>query len=106
MIFKDGVYVRNASPELLLGLSALEECYRQVRPESPMVVTSISEAQHAAEYSCHYSGNAADTRTRDLAQSMCRRILDLWEDYGPMDFKLLLRSNHFHLQYKPRGKMP
>jgi len=104
VIFKDGVYVRGVSAELVLGLSALDSAHRELTGEA-VTVTSVSDGRHGNK-SLHYSGRGADVRTRHLSAEERQAFFAKASDYLPEDFDLVAESDHFHLEFDPRGRLP
>lgn len=107
MIFKKGVKVAGAKPELLLGLSALEAALREVKGlDYQMVVTSIGDGKHKTG-SRHYLGLAADIRSRGLSDAEIEQALLRGKTYLTDEFDLIheypgLPKQHFHLEFDPK----
>lgn len=107
MRFKVGVYIRGATTHLLTGLMVLDRIYEEHGYR--MTVTSMSDGKHSLK-SKHYTGNAADLRTKDVPDTMIDKILYQAQRELPTDFDIVLEgrgsgNEHFHLEYDPKGQM-
>lgn len=103
MEFKEGVSLKNMSVHILLGLLTAEEIYR--RRMLSLVVTSINDGKHK-DGSKHYSGNAADIRTKGTGSA--RSLFnDLVKKLDPLGYDVLLEyegedNEHIHIEYDPK----
>lgn len=100
MDFKPGVSLKGMTPQILLALIEAEKVYKNRL--LTMTVTSVNDSTHK-EGSLHYSGFAADLRTKGTgsAQSLYN---DLKKKLQPMGFDVLLEflggdSEHIHIEW-------
>ena len=101
MKLKAGVNIVGIQPELMIGLMAAETVYTKLGFE--LVVTSVLDGTHS-ETSLHYSGNAADLRTRDFPPLMGQTARDMIAKALPNDFDVILEGDHIHLEFQARKR--
>ena len=100
MKIKPGVKVHGISPELMLGLSVCKEVYHRFGYE--FVVTSLTEGDHS-RHSLHYAGQAADLRTRHMAESSKEKVVYEIRKRLTEDYDVVLELTHIHIEYQPEG---
>ena len=102
MQIKEGVIVQGVRPELLIGLMVANDVYRDYGQD--LVVTSLLDSKHS-QTSLHYSGCAADMRTRyfkdreqveEVAAEIRTRL------GNSPDYDVVVESNHIHMEYQPK----
>ena len=99
MRIKHSVKPIGIKPELSLGLLAANSAYEELGYE--MVITSITDSEHKATHSSHYTGNAADLRTRKVPEEKHQLLLELIKSKLNNQYTVILESNHIHLSFKP-----
>jgi hypothetical protein len=96
---KAGVRLANLTPQIVLALMVADQEYR--KSGFNLVVTSISDSKHGIG-SLHYSGQAADLRTRTVPVKHRQSLRDtIARMLGP-EFDVVLESDHIHLEYDPQ----
>jgi len=100
MKLKEGVKIQGISTELLFALNVADQVYREY-DLGGMVVTSLLDGRHSST-SLHYSGNAADLRTRNLGPDASESVRDDIKDRLGIDYDVILESDHIHVEYQPR----
>lgn len=98
MELKAGVQLANLSPQIVLALTMADQAYRAIGVS--MVVTSISDGKHSAG-SLHYSGQAADLRTRTVPVKQRQALRDTIARTVGSEFDVVLESDHIHLEFDP-----
>lgn len=101
MSFKEGVKLNNVQPQLVLGLFAAHSIWERFTCGIPFVITSISDGVHKTG-SLHYSGCAADIRTRDLGPDLSASIVRQFKARLGENFDIVLEPTHIHIEYDPR----
>ena len=96
---KNGVSLLGVRPELIIGLMVADTVCREIGVD--LTITSICDGVHSAT-SLHYTGAAADIRTRDMTESQIPRLMTALVAALTNDFDVVLESNHIHLEYQPR----
>jgi hypothetical protein len=99
MRFKDdSVKANGMRPELLIALMIVEGVYAQAGAE--MVITSLNDSKHS-KTSLHYSGAAADLRSRELSDpvAVVREIKRRLNG----DYDVLYEGTHIHIEWQPRA---
>lgn len=84
-----------------IALVHADEVYRENGHE--LVITSARDGMHSAG-SLHYYGLAIDTRTRFFTETEKLKVFE--EIQGrlyPLGFDVVNESNHFHIEYDPKG---
>jgi hypothetical protein len=100
MSLKPDVRAKGVQPEILLGLVILERLFARYRVD--LVVTSLLDGEHMPG-SLHYKGLAADVRSREVDVTLRAQLLrEARVALGP-DFDFILESDHFHLEFDPKG---
>lgn len=100
MKLKTGVRPTGVDQGLTIGLMAADGVFSKYR--HTMTITSLNDSRHS-ETSLHYSGAAADLRTRDLPdQETKQAIRDEIKEALTSDYDVILESDHIHLEYQPR----
>ena len=102
MRIKRGVLLDQTSPPILYALGVAEAVYHCHGHK--MVVTSLLDGTHG-EHSLHYSGRAADLRTRNMPISAIviirRALVSL---LNPLGYDVVLESDHLHLEFDPKAQ--
>ena len=101
MNLKEGVQIQGATTELLFGLIVANQVYSDFGYE--LTVTSLLDGKHSLS-SLHYSGNAGDLRTRNVAPEDRPPIRDKIKENLGIDYDVVLESTHIHLEYQPRRR--
>lgn len=99
MKLKPSVKIMGISPELVVGLMAVQKVFDTFGIE--MVITSVTDSKHSST-SLHYSGNAADIRTRNIATRDLMAVRTHIANALPNDFDVILETDHIHLEFQPR----
>jgi hypothetical protein len=99
--FKRGVWTHRdnhtVSHQILKAIGVAAAIYR--RHDRVLTVTSLMDGKHM-EGSKHYTGHAADLRTRNLISP--RVVADeLAHALGP-DYDVVLEKDHIHMEYDPK----
>jgi hypothetical protein len=97
---KPGVSIVGIKPEISMALPIIASVYQVFGVDT--VVTAGTDGKHRVG-SLHYSGNALDIRTRNIATAaekheMCAKIA---EALGK-DFDVVLESTHLHVEFDPK----
>ena len=99
MRIKRGVKINGIRPEILLGLNVAESIWQRFGCE--LVVTSGLDGQHMTG-SKHYSGLAADLRTRYFSEENKNKVaLELIDALGD-EFDVKIHSTHIHIEFHPK----
>ncbi len=101
MRLKSSVKCIALRPELTLALIVVDGVYR--RHGTECVVTSLNDSKHS-KTSLHYSGAAADIRTRTLPAHLRQTVRDEISTRLTTDYDVILESDHIHIEYQPRRK--
>lgn len=99
MRLEKGVRLTGVQPELIIGLMVAEGIYRSLGFE--FVITSLLDGKHSAT-SLHYSGNAADLRTRHMPPDIAKTARDKIAEALPDGFDVVLEKDHIHLERQAR----
>ena len=102
---KEGVLVGCLKPVLLDGLLRLAILFYQY--ERQLVVTALTDGVHKPG-SLHYTGYAADLRTRDVPEWQRPHLLDAMHQTLGLDWDVIQEKDHYHIEYDPDhdgGKM-
>ena len=98
MILKEGVRACNIKPELMLALIIADRVYDKYGEE--LVVTSLNDGNHSRK-SLHYSGQAADLRTRYFRSDEVALVAEDIRSRLGSDYDVVVESDHIHLEYQP-----
>lgn len=99
-MIKSGVNITGLRPEIVLAASIIQNIFRSYGAE--FVITSALDGDHM-NGSLHYSGAAIDIRTRHLSKFTQDKIFSqISEALGPQ-FDAIHESNHFHIEFQPKG---
>jgi len=94
------VRIHGIRPELVLGLKIVEDVFHKAGEE--VVLTSVIDGKHSRG-SLHYTGSAADIRTRDIPPEIQIKLVDMCkENLGP-DFDIIKEYHHIHLEFQPKA---
>ena len=98
----NSIKIHGIAPELLFGLIVADQVYTEIGVD--LVVTSLNDGRHSST-SLHYSGAAADLRTRNIPAGIDPKDVaaDIKERLG-IDFDVICESDHIHLEYQPRRR--
>ncbi len=99
MTLKPGVKIGGIKPETVVGLIVAEKVYQQFG--SALTVTAVLDGQHMTG-SLHYSGCAADLRTRGIAPEKVQGIAAAMRSQLGAEFDVVVESDHIHLEFDPR----
>ncbi len=95
-MLKPGVKVEGLQPEILLGIMIANNVYQEAK--QPFVVTSLLDGKHSSK-SLHYSGHAADLRTRDLKGITAKEIADQIRGRLTIDYDVVVEDDHIHMEF-------
>lgn len=99
MLLKSGVKIQGISTELLFALNVAGRVYESYGHE--VTITSLLDGKHS-KTSLHYSGNAADLRTRDLGTTSASDVRNSIKERLGIDYDVILETDHIHVEYQPR----
>ncbi len=101
MIFlkDDSVNPANLSPQLLFGLIVANQVYEEY--QYGCHITSLNDATHSRT-SLHYRGDAADLRTRHMADEDKQLVRDEIKKRLNVHWDVILEGDHIHLEFQPR----
>jgi hypothetical protein len=98
---KPGVQLWALRPQMLIALHVLECLFE--KQGKPCVITAGNDGKHK-DFSFHYSGNALDIRTNNLASAAVATGIAVEAQAAlGADFYVLYEGDHIHVQYKPKG---
>lgn len=98
--FKEGVDPTGVQLEIWDALFRAAQVYSNNSYQ--LVITSLSDGKHMNN-SLHYSGYAADLRTRDMkVQDVPIVVTALRKVLGP-DYDVIQESDHIHLEYDKKS---
>jgi len=97
---KEGVIIKGAQPELVLGLMIVQEIFRKNQLE--LTITSALDGHHM-EGSLHKMGLAVDIRIRDIAPELRSVVLTEMKVCLGRDFDVVLEDDHIHFEVQPKG---
>jgi len=102
MKLKKSVITEGVCPQIWWVLGVLDHVYEYNYGEE-FVVTSLKDGAHST-HSKHYTGEAADIRTRNFTRGeveelygYLRRLID------PHGFDTVLESDHIHIEWDPKS---
>lgn len=102
MILKDkSISIQGIRPELLYAIIVANDVYKEFNQE--LVITSLNDGRHSST-SLHYSGCAADFRTRYFAPGEAQEVTKKLDEKLGIDYDVILESDHIHLEYQPRRR--
>ena len=90
---------KDLTPQMLDGL--LKCCAVYIHAGQGFTVTSLNDSKHSFK-SLHYSGCAADLRTRDLKGITPEEMKVRLKDALGKDFDVVVESDHIHVEYDPK----
>lgn len=100
MIFKEGVKIAGARPEIVIAMSVADQVYQKLTGNE-VVITEVTGGKHGTG-SLHYVGAAIDIRIRDLSKDMINRIvLELRERLGE-NYDVVMETDHIHIEFQPK----
>lgn len=102
MKIKKGVMLHAAQPQLVIGLMVADAVWWSHGQE--LVVTEVFALGGHSEASIHYTGFAADLRSRyfDNAEKVAA---DLREALGDSpDWDVVVHKSHIHIEWQPKGR--
>ena len=102
MKFKPGTNPAGLRPELLIALMIADTVWSEKGKE--LVVTSLNDSKHSRG-SLHFSGAAADLRTRYFSDEQKQSAASELKDrlgFNP-DYDVVVESDHIHLEYQPKS---
>ncbi len=101
---KEGVRLLGMRPEMAYANAAVVEAFRMYGYDC--VMTAGVDGKHSRA-SKHYSGCAADYRTRHVNSIHVQSIADKIKAALPTDFDVIVELNppHLHLEYDPKDPL-
>jgi len=99
---KQGVSLEGLGTEILSAVDKAAPILEALNV--PLVVTSATEGKHK-KGSKHFSGNAIDIRTRQLAPENQQKVTAELKDALGTDFDVILEKDHIHIEYDPKKKI-
>ena len=100
MIFKEGVKIAGARPEIIIAMTVADQVYKGITGRE-VVITEVTGGKHGTG-SLHYVGAAIDVRIRDLSKILVSRIvLQLRECLGE-NYDVVLETDHIHIEFQPK----
>lgn len=99
MKLKSGVKIQGIRPELLFALNVADRIYNTRGKE--LVITSLNDGVHSPG-SKHYSGDAADLRTRFFTHPQQKEIEARLVASLGQDYDVVLENDHIHIEYHPK----
>jgi len=108
MKLKHNVTLLGIKNELLFGLVICDTIYQTIVGHG-VTITSITDSLHS-NTSLHYSGYAADLRTRDddlsiqWSDNLKYRLIKALRGALTTDYDIILEDDHIHVEYQPKGK--
>ena len=102
MKFKEGVDSTRITPELIIALVIADFVWKSHGQD--LVITSLNDSKHSRT-SLHYSGQAADLRSRYFTAEEKRSVAtDLEAALGHShDYDVVVENDHIHLEWQPKG---
>ena len=109
MKIKDNSIRVDFTPQLIFGLAKFEKVYTEVTGFEPIITSGSEQSTKHSATSLHYSGNAADIRSRTILDVAKQTIIDIFKEDMTIDFDLILEgegteNEHFHLEYQPKRR--
>jgi hypothetical protein len=107
MLFKRGVDAAKASRETWFAMGVLAALYHLVAGKR-LTVTSVADGTHGPR-SKHYSGEAFDTRVRDLDPTEREAIIAAAREIlNPRGYDVISKetaghADHDHIEYDPKA---
>ena len=100
MNLKPDVKTTNVKPEIWYAIGVAATLQRIIIG-GDTTVTSLNDSTHKTG-SRHYTGRAADLRTKGLTPGLKSAwLFAMREHLEPFGFDVLDETSHFHVQYKP-----
>ena len=100
MKLKDGVKLEGVQWQVFHAALIVETVLETFG--TALVITSCVDGKHLP-HSLHYKGLAFDARSRDLApQFQTQAREEMKKRLGP-DYDVVLESDHYHIEYDPKG---
>lgn len=96
---KPGVKITGMKPEMILGLMAATEAYREMGYDT--IVTSVMDGTHKVG-SRHYSGLAVDLRIRHMERGKAAEVRDKIHEAVGLWYDVILENSHIHIEYDPK----
>lgn len=102
MRIKSGASTEGLAPEVYFALGFAEALWRLNERGEP-TLTSGTDGTHSAT-SLHYTGRAADLRTRNLSAEVQQQFIGLMRTHlDPLGFDTVLERDHIHCEYDPKA---
>lgn len=102
MQIKKNVRILGIRPELLLGISILDNLYYLYFGDYILITSCTESTAVHSRKSLHYSGGAVDFRRYTMDDSIEQAfILEAQISLGS-EFDLVVESDHYHLEYQPK----
>ena len=100
MIYKTGVGIENATPQLIIGLIVAQYVYDSFG--ITLVVTSVYDGSHSVR-GLHPRGRAADLRTRHFPDELkVDTVVTRLKQSLPAGFDVIQEKDHIHMEYDPK----
>lgn len=99
MKIKPDVNIVGMRPELAFALACAADIW--AKREQEVTVTSVVDGRHSRG-SLHYTGCAADLRTRDLPSGTETLLADELRTALGDQFDVILERDHIHLEFQPK----
>ena len=100
MIFKEGVKIAGARPEIVIAMTVADQVYQELTGNE-VTITEVTGGKHGIG-SLHYVGAAIDLRIWGLSKDMLTKIvLRLRECLGE-NYDVVLESDHIHVEFQPK----
>ncbi len=96
---KETVQAKTPSLHLIDGL--FTACVVYTLRGFVFMVTSLEDSTHGVN-SLHYSGNAADIRTRHVPVAQLPSLHRALKDALGKDYDVVLEKDHIHIEYDPK----
>lgn len=97
---KQGVTLEDLQPEILSAIDVAAPLFDVLKV--PLVITSATEGRHKVG-SKHFSGNAIDLRTRQLAPENQKKITNDLKSALGKDFDVIIEKDHIHVEFDPKA---
>ena len=109
MKIKDDSIRIDFTPQLLIGLCQFDLISQIIADEQAVITSGSESTTRHSRTSLHYSGNAADLRSKHLRKSEKEAIMKQFNLDMSCDFDLILehegKSNeHFHLEIQTKRR--
>ena len=97
---KKGVKLTGIKPEIVLAAHIVDQVYSQYGIQD-CVITSALDGVHM-KHSKHYSGEAFDFRTNNMAENIAVLITEVAQMRLGENYDVIFETNHIHCEYDPK----